>query len=394
MTPSRSHATTAPARAGGPLLYLGARHGARARRVGDRSARPGQPPRRGQVIDAGDEVTVDPGARGHARACRRRALEVTLTGDAALGASSGASCWAARFDGIGRAARRRCRAPVGEALAPDLGRADQPGAPRAAGRLHRDRHLGDRRHEHAGARPEAARLLGPGPARRSSSRRRSSSTRARRAASRSPSSSSAIGITARETRRFLDRFEASGALRAQRAVPERGPRSDRSSGCSRRASRSPQAEYLAFDARHARARGDGRHDALLRGAARDRRPRARRSPAAAATPATCTPTSRRIYERAGDPARPRRLGDAAPDPHDARRRHHASDPRPHRLHHRGADRAVARAAPARRVPADRRAAVALAADERRHRRRADRARAPPLGRPALRRLRARPRGAA
>ena len=38
---------------------------------------------------------------------------------------------------------------------------------------------------------------------------------------------------------------------------------------------------------------------------------------------------------------PQGLGHPAPDPHDAGRRHHASDPRPHRLHHRGADRALA-----------------------------------------------------
>ena len=76
-----------------------------------------------------------------------------------------------------------------------------------------------------------------------------------------------------------------------------------------------------------------------------------------------------IYERAGRiKGRPGSVTQLA-DPVDARRRHHAPDSRPHRLHHRGPDRAVAPAAPARRVPADRRAAVAVAADEPRHRRR-------------------------
>ena len=42
-------------------------------------------------------------------------------------------------------------------------RADQPVHARAAGRLHRDRHLRHRRAEHAGARPEAPDLLGLRP---------------------------------------------------------------------------------------------------------------------------------------------------------------------------------------------------------------------------------------
>ena len=94
-----------------------------------------------------------------------------------------------------------------------------------------------------------------------------------------------------------------------------------------------------------------------------------------------------IFERAGVVAGRGRVGHAAPDPHDAGRRHHPPDSRPHRLHHRGPDRAEPGARPPRRLPADRRAAVAVAPDERRHRRQ-DRARPPPLGRSALRDLRA------
>ena len=81
------------------------------------------------------------------------------------------------------------------------------------------------------------------------------------------------------------------------------------------------------------------------------------------------------------------------DPHDARRRHHAPDPRPDRLHHRGPDRALARAGPARDLAADRRPAVAQPPDERRHRRRQDARRPPRRRRPALRVLRARTRAA-
>ena len=91
--------------------------------------------------------------------------------------------------------------------------------------------------------------------------------------------------------------------------------------------------------------------------------------------------------------RPAGLADDPADRHDARRRHHPSDPGPDRLHHRGPDRPVARAARPRRRPADRRPAVPVAGDERGHRRGPDAAGAPRGRRPAVRRLRPRPRAA-
>ena len=62
------------------------------------------------------------------------------------------------------------------------------------------------------------------------------------------------------------------------------------------------------------------------------------------------------------------LGDHPAHPHHARRRHHAPHPGPHRLHHRGADRAVASARPQADLPAHRRLPLALQDDEGGHRR--------------------------
>ena len=76
-----------------------------------------------------------------------------------------------------------------------------------------------------------------------------------------------------------------------------------------------------------------------------------------------------LYERAGRIRDTQGLGDPAADPDHAGRRHHPSHPGPHRLHHRGADRALPAAAPPRRLPAHRRAALPVAPDEQRHRRR-------------------------
>ncbi len=71
-------------------------------------------------------------------------------------------------------------------------------------------------------------------------------------------------------------------------------------------------------------------------------------------------------------------------PHDAERRHIPSRPRPLGLHHRGADRARARARPAGHLPADRGAALALPAHEGRDRRGDDPRRPRARREPALR----------
>ena len=101
-----------------------------------------------------------------------------------------------------------------------------------------------------------------------------------------------------------------------------------------------------------------------------------------------------LFERAGLVRGPHRLGDAAAGAHHARRRPHPSHPRPDRLHHRGPGGSRARPASPRRVSAHRRAALALAADERRHRRGPERARAPRVGGPAVCAVRPRDRGTA
>ena len=126
------------------------------------------------------------------------------------------------------------------------------------------------------------------------------------------------------------------------------------------------AEYLAFER--------GLHvlvvlvdmTELLRGAARvGRRPGRGAGPARLPRLHVLRP---RLAVRTGG-AHPRTawLGDPDPDPLDARRRRHPPDPRRDGLHHRGPDRALPRARPARHRPADRRAALAEPADERRHR---------------------------
>ena len=72
-----------------------------------------------------------------------------------------------------------------------------------------------------------------------------------------------------------------------------------------------------------------------------------------------------LYERCGRIRGPARVGDRAAGAHHAGRRHHPPGARPHRLHHRGADRAVGRGARARRLPAGRPALLAVAADAQR-----------------------------
>ena len=202
----------------------------------------------------------------------------------------------------------------------------------------------------------------------------------------------AIGITERETRSFLEAVRGQRRARAQRALPQPGAGPARSSGCWRRAWHWRCAEYLAFE------RGmqvlvvmaDITHycEALREiGAAREEMPGRRGYPGYMYTDLAS------IFERAGVVRGSDGSITQLADPHDAGRRHHASDSRPDRLHHRRADRAQPGTAPARRVPADRRAAVAVAADEGGHRR-GHGARASPLGRPAVRGVRAGPRGTA
>ena len=78
-----------------------------------------------------------------------------------------------------------------------------------------------------------------------------------------------------------------------------------------------------------------------------------------------------LYERAGRIVGRPGLGDAAAGADHAGRRPHPPHPRPLRLHHRGADRPLARPRSQGRLPADRRAAVALAAHGARRGRGAD-----------------------
>ena len=75
-----------------------------------------------------------------------------------------------------------------------------------------------------------------------------------------------------------------------------------------------------------------------------------------------------IYERSGMIKGQRRFHHPAADPDHAQRRYLPSRPRPDRLYHRGPDRVRARDARSGYLPAHCRPAVAVAADEGRHRR--------------------------
>ncbi len=142
----------------------------------------------------------------------------------------------------------------------------------------------------------------------------------------------------------------------------------------------------------ARAGGHCRHDALLRGAAGDRHG-ARGDPRAPGLPGLHVHRSREPLRARRYRGGSRRVGDTDPDPHHARRRHHASDPRSHGLHHRRTGGAQPGPAPARGVSSGGRPPIAVTPDERRNRRRENGPRASRVGRSALRRLRARARGA-
>ena len=198
-----------------------------------------------------------------------------------------------------------------------------------------------------------------------------------------------MGITHREAAFFMSQFETTGALErvvfflnlADDPTVERllTPR------CALTV-----AEYLALRQGHARARHPHRHDQLLRGAARDLAPPARRSPGAAATRATCTPTSP-THLRARRAASRASKGSITQIPILTMPDDDITHPIPdltgyitegqivlsRELHRK------------RRLPADRRAALPVAADEPRHRRGQDPRGPPRRGRPALRLLRAR-----
>ena len=98
----------------GRSLFLESTPRGRARRVGAAARCPGQAPRRGQVIDAGETTHGRAGARGHHRAWRPTGSQVTLTGEVAR-ATVGRELLGRAFNGVGAPARRPA-APVGEAM--------------------------------------------------------------------------------------------------------------------------------------------------------------------------------------------------------------------------------------------------------------------------------------
>ena len=135
--------------------------------------------------------------------------------------------------------------------------------------------------------------------------------------------------------------------------------------------------------RPARARGHGRPDQLLRGAARGLG-LARRDPVASRLPRAPLQRSRGAARAGRAHQGPGRIGHAAAGPDHARRRRHPSRAGHRRLHHRGPAGVLAGAARPGPVPPVRRAGLALAAHaagrgSRPHARRPSRA-----GRPALR----------
>ena len=248
--------------------------------------------------------------------------------------------------------------------------ADEPGGARAAARLHRDRHHHARPHEQPGARPEAAGVLRRRPAARPA---RGGDRQPRAAARRGVRRDFAIvfagiGVPHDSAEYFRRSLEQSGALERTALFLNLASDSSTQRLLTPRFALTA-AEYLAFDVRPARAGDPDRHDQLLRGAARGLVEQGR-NPQPQGFPGL------HVF-RSGDAVRARRLparhdpgghADAAVDPDHAGRRHQPSDSRPHRLHHRRPDRALARSRPARHLPARQRAAQPVAADEGRHRR--------------------------
>ena len=206
-------------------------------RVGD-DPRPGRaaPPRPGDRCGRARHRGAGAGGDGRPAAAHERTSPSPATWRPRW---SAASCWAGRstawaqpLDGL--------PAPVGEARPPHLGRAAQSRPPGPAVRLHRDRHLRHRRHEHPGARPEAPGLL------RARASRRWSWPREIVEGARAPHGEPfavvfvGIGITARETAGLPGRGSSGAAPASAASSTSTRPATPPSSGCSRRGWRWPR----------------------------------------------------------------------------------------------------------------------------------------------------------
>ena len=202
-----------------------------------------------------------------------------------------------------------------------------------------------RRPEHAGARPEAARVLRLRPA-----------ARAARRADRAPGEGAG---RAREVRRGVrrdrhhvrrsgllhQRFPQHGRHRAHGAVHQ--PRQRPGHRAHRHAAHGADRRRIpGLREGHARAGHPHRHDQLRRGAARG----VRRAQGSAGPPRLSRLSVHRPCQhvRARGPHQgPEGLHHADPDPHHAGGRQDPPDPRPDRLHHRRADHPLAASCTAR-----------------------------------------------
>ena len=215
MTLAANASTTAPRRRPGPCSVLErTRHVALGEWV--RVHQPGQPTRRGQVIDAGETITViqvleeHPRPRARPRRRHAHAASVAARSRGARAARPRASTGMARPS-------TGCRHRWARRFAPSAARRSIPcaGAPAATSSRPASRRIDGMNTLVRG--PEAAGVLGPGLPGARSRRAASSRARGRRTASRSPSSSSALGITARETR--ASSTGSSAAARCERTRP-------------------------------------------------------------------------------------------------------------------------------------------------------------------------------
>ena len=241
------------------------------------------------------------------------------------------------FDGLGRPLDGG-PPPLAEQLARRQRRADQPVRARLPARLHPDRHLGHRRHEHPGARPEAADLLRQRPAARPAggadrppghaARRRGEAVRA----SCSPPWASSTTWPSSST-------QLPGERRAshQRAVPQPRRRPER---------RAPGHAARRADPRRVPGLRAGMHVLVVLTDMTNYCEALREVSTARGEVPEPQGLSGLPLQRPGLALRARRphqgpagLDHPDPDPDDAERRHHPPDARPDRLHHRGADRA-------------------------------------------------------